>query len=852
MNDLHQNAGAVAARLTVFGLLTALASFNGFAATTDLRSLFEEGSFKAVVESAPAEITNARKLGKFADAAVSGLYASRALIQLEKYDEAEQVLVEAVADAEKVKGDKKLLASLLFAQAHLFRAKRDFRSASSRSRDAFALAPQNREVELEYYVSNGRILFSSGYDISAIVWLEKAEAISNAVPRSALHLEMLRFLSLAWQSKFNYGKAISYSKKLVEASQNTKFKYRYRQALYEYGNLLSAAGQVHRGKTIYEKGLNLAISAKDDTQSSIFLSTLLLNALYHNDLTTAEKHVRTLAELDKSKSFEYDVTLGRAIINALHDDAGESEKQFSRLETMKSTSNFVAPYWKATIAERKQNWAKLIEISEMLLQLSEKANFRENLPHLYLLLARGHWGLGNKESALKVLRKAESIISGARTTDDAPLSLSMLETFHSVYRLIAEIEADTSDLRRSFETVDYLKARVLSDRINFSPVKQIQDISPIIRKRASDLSSGFLNGDDKSSLDDFEANITNAIPQNSTPAAKSLQLDNLQDLDDTAIVSYFFTLDGNLAAFVLEKHKPIRLVRLSLCESEALVMANNARTKIMNRIFFKNDGKEIYDFLIEPLSLNSSHIVFVPDKSLWKIPFHALSPDGESYLIEKKIVSYSPSVSLLLESLKKKAPFRKSAQVFANNTFENRTLRFVNQEAATVGKLLDVPPRIGATSQQFFNLSHEADILHFSMHAQADREEPLDSFLGFKPSGNHNGRITVNDLLKIHLKRQSLAFIASCDTNNVLNGEGVVSIGWALLGSGSTTVISSQWEANDRSTGLFAQNFYEEYKKGIPAARALQNAAISMIRDKSSETYEPYYWASFTLLGDFR
>ncbi|MBE7516009.1 MAG: CHAT domain-containing protein [Chloracidobacterium sp.] len=852
MNDFHQNAGAVAARLTVFGLLTALASFNGFAVTTDLRSLFEEGSFKAVIESAPAEITNARKLGKFADAAVNGLYASRALIQLEKYDDAEQVLVEAVADAERVKGDKKFLASLLFAQAHLFRAKKDFRSASTRSRDAFALAPQNREIELEYYVSNGRILFSSGYDISAIVWLEKAEAISNAVPRSALHLEILRFLSLAWQSKFNYGKAISYSKKLVEASQNTTFKFRYRQALYEYGNLLSAAGQEQRAKTMYEKGLNLAISAKDDTQSSIFLSTLLLNALYHNDLTTAEKHVRTLAELDKSKSFEYDVTLGRAIINALQDDAGESEKQFSRLETMKSTSNFVAPYWKATIAERKSNWGELIGLSEMLLSLAEKENFRENLPHLYLLLARGHWGLGNKESALKVLRKAEAIISEARTTDDAPLSLSMLETFHSVYRLIAEIEADTGDLRRSFETVDYLKGRVLSDRINFSPLKQSSDISPGITKRAYDLSSGFLNGDDKRALDDFEATITTAIPQNSTAVAKSLQLDNMRDLDDTAIVSYFFTLEGNLAAHVLEKHKPIRLVRLGISEPDIVAMANSVRNKIMNRIFFKNDGKEIYDFLIEPLSLSSSHIVFVPDKSLWKIPFHALSPDGESYLIEKKMVSYSPSVSLLLESMKKKAPFRKSAQVFANNTFENRTLRFVNQEAATVGKLLDVPPRIGATSQQFFNLSHAADILHFSMHAQADREEPIDSFLGFKPSGNHNGRITVNDLLKIHLKPQSLAFIASCDTSNVLNGEGVVSIGWALLGSGSTTVISTQWEANDRSTGLFVQNFYKEYKKGIPAARALQNAAISMIRDKSSETYEPYYWASFTLLGDFR
>ncbi|MBE7516099.1 MAG: hypothetical protein HS105_05755 [Chloracidobacterium sp.] len=131
-----------------------------------------------------------------------------------------------------------------------------------------------------YYITNGRILFSSGYDISAIVWLERAETISNNVPLSALHLEMLRFLSLAWQSKFYYGKAISYSQKLVEASQNTGFKFRHRQALYEYGNLLSAAGQEQRAKTIYEKGLNLAISSKDYDQSCILLSTLLLNALY--------------------------------------------------------------------------------------------------------------------------------------------------------------------------------------------------------------------------------------------------------------------------------------------------------------------------------------------------------------------------------------------------------------------------------------------------------------------------------------------------------------------------------------------------------------------------------------------
>ena len=161
----------------------------------------------------------ARASRKFADSAYGGLYASRALIQLERYQDAEKMLADAVIDAEKVSSDRGLLASLFFAQANLFRIRKDFLSASSRSCDALALAPKNRQVELEYYLTNGRILFSAGCDIAAIVWLEKAEQISASNRKSYLSLEILRFLSLAWESKFYYGKAISYAQKLVEASQ---------------------------------------------------------------------------------------------------------------------------------------------------------------------------------------------------------------------------------------------------------------------------------------------------------------------------------------------------------------------------------------------------------------------------------------------------------------------------------------------------------------------------------------------------------------------------------------------------------------------------------------------------------
>lgn len=833
------------------GLLTALAAIHGWATPTDLMVLFNDGGFEVVVNKSHAEIERARGSRIFAEAAYAGLLASRALIQLGRYEDAEKMSNAAVVDAQKAKMNTELLASLLFAQAHLHRVRNDFQSASSRSRDALALAPKNRQVELEYHLTIGRILFSAGYDVAAIVWLEKAETMSRLTPKSALRLEVLRFLSLAWKSKFYYSKAISYSQELVDTSENTEFKFRHRQGLYEYANLLSAAGQENNARALYKKGLNLAMSRKDDTQSRIFLSTLLLSSLYRNDIRSAETHLRLLCDLDKSNEFQLEILLGKAIIAALNGQSKDAETYFSQIQNLDSYSKQLIPHWRATIAERKHDWTRLVEYGDVLLKLSEDNNFRENLPHFYLMLAKGHWGLGNKEQAINFARKAVAIIDPARSAENATLSLSMLETFHSVYRLLAEIEADSNNIMSSFEIADYLKGRVLSDRINLSPLKQIPDISPDIRERTHALSVEFLNGVAGSKLEDFERGLTTAISER--PKQPTLHgLANIEGLDDTAIVSYLFTPDGSLGAYVLEKGVLVRFVKLAITDDEATEMADKARRKIQNRIFFKSDGKEIYDHLIAPLSLNTLNLIIVPDKSLWKIPFQALSPDEKSYLIEKTTISYSASVSMLFDALKEKTPVRKDAGIFANDTFQNRSLRFVNQEAATIGKLFGTQPIIGATPQQFINVSQSSDILHFSMHAQADAEEPLDSYLAFKASRTNDGRITVADLLKIRLKHQSLVFLASCNTSNVLNGEGLVSIAWAMLGSGSTSVISSQWEANDKSTEMFAEQFYREYKHGVSASKAMQAASIGMIRNKSSDTHEPYYWAAFTLLGDFR
>ncbi|MEP7036897.1 MAG: CHAT domain-containing protein [Acidobacteriota bacterium] len=68
----------------------------------------------------------------------------------------------------------------------------------------------------------------------------------------------------------------------------------------------------------------------------------------------------------------------------------------------------------------------------------------------------------------------------------------------------------------------------------------------------------------------------------------------------------------------------------------------------------------------------------------------------------------------------------------------------------------------------------------------------------------------------------------------------------------STTVISAQWEADDKSTSIFTKTSNQFYEQGILSAEAMQKAALELIKNKSDNMYEAYCWADFTLNGDFR
>lgn len=843
-----------AGQLMMAGLLLCLAFFLPVSSQPKARSNtidrarleLDDGNYAKAIELAQT-VANNQGLTQQVSALDTILVAQ---IAQQKYVEATNTL-EDYSKLVAFNSDPRLKARVNLRASDLYRSQRKFSEALLQSKDALKAAPNDREIHAGYYLSLGRILFTSGYDLSAIIWLEKAENLFESSPVSSGQIDTYRFLSLAWSSKLNYSAALKYSEKLMSTAAGSRFKHRYRQSIFEGATLLASIGQGRKAHALREKGLNLSLESKNTYQARNFLASLLLNSLYDGELSKASGYLDRLISLDTDGEFAFETTLSRAIISGLTGRREISEKTFSELEKQTNNSPFILPSWKLTIAEKNKEWELVIQHSRTLLDLTLAQNFREDLPAIYLSLASAYFHLGQTEKSIEYLDKTLSLVEMIRTTDNKNLSLGLLEIYHKAYRLLAQTKLERP--RESFELADYLKARLLQDRINNSVTRTSSVIDPEVLRKLELLSSDITDIPvDDSEISRLETSVTAYVPKTVIRKPDFSGLDKIPAFENKAVISYLFTLDKRLIAFVWEKGKPIRSVYLPGFDDDIAAEVKRTEQKIKNRIFFKRDGKELFDKLLQPLNISATHLIIVPDKQLWKIPFHALSPDGEKYLIEEKLVSYSPSVSILLEQMMVPKASRRTLQALSNSTYKDLVLRYVNDEATSISKMFNSRPALNSTIMDFRRLSDKSDILHFSMHAQVDNDLPLDSFLAFKSVGKDKGRLTVEDILDSKLKKGSLVFLASCDTNNVLNGEGLVSLAWGMMGAGATTVISAQWEANDKSTQKFSELFYRELLKGASTTSALQAASIELIQDKSSGFHEPYFWGGFTLLGDFR
>jgi CHAT domain-containing protein len=99
-----------------------------------------------------------------------------------------------------------------------------------------------------------------------------------------------------------------------------------------------------------------------------------------------------------------------------------------------------------------------------------------------------------------------------------------------------------------------------------------------------------------------------------------------------------------------------------------------------------------------------------------------------------------------------------------------------------------------------------------------------------------------------------LVVLSACQTGlgKDIRGEGLVGLTRGFMYAGAPRVVASLWKVDDRATAELMKQFYSAMlgKDALRPAAALRAAQIQMSKTKGFE--DPYYWAAFTLQGEWR
>jgi CHAT domain-containing protein len=279
--------------------------------------------------------------------------------------------------------------------------------------------------------------------------------------------------------------------------------------------------------------------------------------------------------------------------------------------------------------------------------------------------------------------------------------------------------------------------------------------------------------------------------------------------------------------------------------------------------------------------------VIVGDGTLQYLPFAALplpaSSDAAPLLASYEVV-HAPSASVLLElrrDLQARAVAPRTIAVIADPVFgaEDSRLRprrgpgvargaayprlpDTRVEAQSILKLVEKDQALSAlgfAANRATLTSHALEpfrIVHLATHAFVDSARPELSGLVLSLVNERgeaeDGMLRLHDVYNLRLGAD-LVVLSACRTalGKDVRGEGIIGLTRGFMYAGARRVVASLWSSPDLGTAELMSRFYRSLlKQRLSPAAALRAAQLSLWR--SGRWHAPYYWAGFTVQGDWR
>ncbi|WP_313941293.1 MULTISPECIES: CHAT domain-containing protein [Calothrix] len=282
----------------------------------------------------------------------------------------------------------------------------------------------------------------------------------------------------------------------------------------------------------------------------------------------------------------------------------------------------------------------------------------------------------------------------------------------------------------------------------------------------------------------------------------------------------------------------------------------------------KQRFQKLHEILINPIAdllpkNPDERVTFIPQSSLFLVPFTALQDEQGKYLIEKHTILTAPAIQVLdLTRQQRQRVSGNQALVMGNPTMPSvapkigetpqqlTPLPGAEKEAKDIAQLLNTKAIIGkdATKAAFIQKLPQARFIHLATHGLLDDFKGLGvpGAVALAPDGKDNGLLTANEILDLKINAE-LVVLSACDTaQGKLTGDGVIGLSRALISAGAPSVIVTLWSIPDSPSALLMGEFYRQLQKNPDKAQALRQAMLVTMKQHPN----PSAWAAFTLIGE--
>ena len=279
----------------------------------------------------------------------------------------------------------------------------------------------------------------------------------------------------------------------------------------------------------------------------------------------------------------------------------------------------------------------------------------------------------------------------------------------------------------------------------------------------------------------------------------------------------------------------------------------------------------------------NDHLCYCPDAQLHLIPLHYIPFRGEP-LVKFFSVSRIHGAAALTAILNRKPlrPAQYTAVRISAQSDRDLELKNIEQKLAAFRRVPEWLKQSRLTGQTVAEedadlptvttLPFKQRLVHFATHGIfPDTDNENREVNPYENSGlllAQHGQLPMNKegidtslLTPQQVFDRKLDFwgshitLSACVSGLAKEGIGGDALGleWALLQAGATSLLATHWNVNGEWVAEFSEMFYQKWLfEGVSRAVAWRESVLELMKKNSAAKHPEYYWAAFSLSGDWR